>query len=163
MRHGEAMKVIDPRIHPQAAVAPGYLANHAARAFNRRVDTALRPHGLSLALLGPIMLLSWKGPMRQRDLVRDSAVQQPAMVALLRKLEGLGLIQRSLTPADRRASIISLTDAGYDMAHVGGEILLGANAVGTAGFSPEEASQLVSLLRRLIDALEDDVGTKHHE
>ncbi len=163
MRHGVWMKVTDPRIHPQAAVAPGYLANHAARAFNRRVDTELRPHGLSLALLGPIMLLSWKGPMLQRDLVRDSAVKQPAMVALLRKLERLGLIERSLNTADRRASTVSLTAAGSEMASVGSCALLGANAVGTAGFTTEEASQLVSLLHRLIAALESDVGTKHQE
>lgn len=68
-------------IHPQAAVAPGYLANHAARVFNRLVDAQLRPHGVSLALIGPIMLLSWKGPMLQRDLVIASAVKQPAMDA----------------------------------------------------------------------------------
>ena len=157
------MKARDPRIHPQAAVAPGYLANHAARAFNRRVDAELRPHGLSLALLGPILLLSWKGPMLQRDLVRDSAVRQPAMVALLRKLESLGLIERSQTTEDRRASTVSLTATGLEMAELGSHALLGANAVGTAGFTAEEASQLVSLLTRLIDALEADEGTKHHE
>lgn len=157
------MKANDPRIHPQAAVAPGYLANHAARAFNRRVDSDLRPHGLSLALLGPIMLLSWKGPMLQRDLVRASAVKQPAMVALLRKLEGMGLIARSQTPDDRRASTVSLTTAGSAMADTGGRALLGANAVGTAGFTEQETSQLVSLLQRLITALESEDGTKHHE
>ncbi len=85
----------DELIHPQAAVAPGYLANHAARVFNRLVDAELRPHGVSLALIGPIMLLSWKGPMLQRDLVIASAVKQPAMVTLLDKLEGLKLIKRT--------------------------------------------------------------------
>ena len=80
------MKRDDP-IHPEAAVAPGYLANHAARVFNRNVDAALREHGLSLSLLGPVLLLSWRGAMRQRDLVAASAVKQPAMVALLDKLE----------------------------------------------------------------------------
>ncbi|MGF9566618.1 hypothetical protein AAIH70_24205 [Neorhizobium sp. BT27B] len=79
----------DDHIHPDAAVAPGYLANHAARVFNRLVDAALRPYGLSLSLIGPIMLLSWKGPMLQRDLVRSSAIKQPAMVALLDKLEAI--------------------------------------------------------------------------
>lgn len=44
-------------MHPAAAVAPGFLANHAARVFNRLVDRALRHHGLSLSLVGPIMLL----------------------------------------------------------------------------------------------------------
>jgi hypothetical protein len=67
--------------HPEAAVAPGYLANHAARVFNRLVDGRLREHGLTLSLTGPLLLLLWKGPMLQRDLVRHSAVKQPAMVA----------------------------------------------------------------------------------
>ncbi|WP_347302057.1 hypothetical protein V5740_08470 [Croceibacterium sp. TMG7-5b_MA50] len=52
------MAAPDELIHPEAAVAPGYLANHAARVFNRLVDAALRPHGMSLALIGPVMLLS---------------------------------------------------------------------------------------------------------
>lgn len=55
-----------------------------------------------LALIGPIMLLSWKGPMLQRDLVIASAVKQPAIVALLDKLEGLKLIKR--TPSRRIAA-----------------------------------------------------------
>ncbi len=94
-------------IHPQAAVAPGYLANHATRVLNRLVDAELRPHGVSLALIGPIMLLSWKGPMLQRDLVIASAVKQPAMVALLDKLEGLLLIKRTPSPQDRRAALVA--------------------------------------------------------
>lgn len=73
-------------VHPEAAVAPGHLANHAARVFNRLVDGRLREHGLTLSLIGPLLLLSWKGSMLQRDLVRHSAVKQPAMVALLDKL-----------------------------------------------------------------------------
>ncbi|KGR38149.1 hypothetical protein XvhCFBP2543_09440 [Xanthomonas vasicola] len=34
-------------IHPHAAVAPGYLANHAARVFSRLFDAELRPRGVS--------------------------------------------------------------------------------------------------------------------
>lgn len=58
----------------------------------------LRLHGLSLALFGQIMLLSWKGPMLQRDLVASSAVKQPVMVALLDRLETAGLIARHRHP-----------------------------------------------------------------
>ncbi|WP_395942911.1 MarR family winged helix-turn-helix transcriptional regulator [Brevundimonas sp.] len=152
----------DDHIHPQAAIAPGYLTNHAARAFNRLVDTALRPHGVSLSLLGPIMLLSWKGPMLQRDLVRDSAVKQPAMVAVLRKLEGMNLIQRSTTETDRRAAVVSLTSQGELLAEAGGNALIQANIVGLKGFSEADAAQLVSLLQRLIVSLEAADGTKHH-
>ncbi len=147
-------------IHPEAAVAPGYLANHAARVFNRAVDTALRPHGMSLALLGPILLLNWKGPMRQRDLVVASAVRQPAMVALLGKLEAMALIERTPDAHDRRAAIVSLTPAGRAMAAIGSDALRATNRIGTAALSVAESAMLVDLTQRFIAGLD---GTSHHK
>lgn len=141
-------------IHPEAAVAPGYLANHAARAFNRRVDAALKAHGLTLSLIGPLLLLSWKGPMLQRDIVRSSAVRQPAMVALLDRLEALALIARTPSPSDRRAALVELTAAGREAARVGGAALVEANAKGLEGFSPEEAAHLVAMMQRLAHNLD---------
>lgn len=149
----------DPDIHPGAAVAPGYLANHAARVFNRLVDAELRPHGLTLALIGPLLLLSWKGPMRQRDLVRHSAVRQPAMVALLAKLEAMTLIERSPTPDDRRGAMVALTARGRAAAATGAAALETANARALDGLAQADADRLVHLLGRMIDNLE---GTKHH-
>lgn len=144
----------DDHIHPDAAVAPGYLANHAARVFNRLVDAALRPYGLSLSLIGPIMLLSWKGPMLQRDLVRSSAIKQPAMVALLDKLEAMTLIHRSPSSTDRRAAMVELTSEGQEAALRGRDALLAANARGLEGFSSEDAARLIRLFQRLIDNFE---------
>lgn len=144
----------DEDIHPEAAVAPGYLANHAARAFNRRVDQALRPLGVSLALVGPLLLLNWKGSMRQRDLVNHSAVRQPAMAALLTKLETSGLITRRPSPTDGRAAFVELTDQGRAVAEAAGDVLRGANVAGLEGFTAEEAGRLVGLLHRLIANLE---------
>ena len=141
-------------IHPEAAIAPGYLANHAARAFNRGVDAALKPHGLTMALIGPLLLLSWKGPLLQRDIVRSSAVRQPAMVAMLDKLETMGLINRAPSLNDRRASLVELTEAGWDAARIGREALVDGNIHGLKGFSPEELGQLVALLQRMIGNLD---------
>lgn len=151
------------QIHPEAAVAPGYLANHASRIFNRLVDTQLRSYDLSLALIGPLLLLSWKGPMLQRDLVRWSAVKQPAMVALLDKLEAAGLIQRSKTTTDRRAATVSLTLEGQQAAEHGRTVLRKVNAAAVAGFSPQETSAVTELLTRLIANLETGAGTPYHE
>jgi MarR family transcriptional regulator, transcriptional regulator for hemolysin len=151
----------DNDTHPEAAVAPGYLANHAARVFNRGVDADLRPHGLSLALIGPLLLLSWKGPMLQRDLVRSSAVKQPAMVALLDKLEGMALIARTPAPADRRAAMVRLTNQGQAAARLGGQALIDGNDRGLAGFSPEEGARLVVLLQRFIANLQRGQETIH--
>jgi len=152
----------DTPVHPEAAVAPGYLVNHAARVFNRLVDAMLRPHELSMALLGPLLLLSWKGPMSQRDLVRFSAVKQPAMVALLDKLETAGAIVRSPAPTDRRSATVSLTEKGQAMADRGGQTLRDANTVGMEGLSAEEVSKLVGLLGRLSHNLEQYDRKEYH-
>ncbi len=145
---------MNPDIHPEAAVAPGYLANHAARAFNRMVDARLRDHGLTLALIGPLLLLSWKGAMLQRDIVRASAVKQPAMVALLDKLQGMSLIEREVLPSDKRAAAVRLTAAGENAAAIGRRVLLDVNAVGVTGFTQEEAALFVGFLDRLIANLD---------
>jgi len=144
----------DEDIHPEAIVAPGYLANHAARIFNRNVDGALREHGLSLSLIGPLLLLSWRGSMLQRDLVAASAVKQPAMVALLGKLERMDLIARSPAPADGRAAIVSLTDTGAQMAQIGGDALRAENQRALGQLSTKDGEMLISLLQRFITGLE---------
>jgi DNA-binding MarR family transcriptional regulator len=145
---------MQPDIHPEAAVAPGYLANHAARVFNRAVDARLREHGLTLALIGPLLLLSWKGDMLQRDMVRASAIKQPAMVALLDKLESMELIARAVLQSDKRAATVRLTEAGSAAAAIGRHVLVDMNTLGVAGFTDAEATMLVGLLARLIGNLE---------
>lgn len=145
---------MSPEIHPDAAVAPGYLANHAARVFNRTVDARLREHGLTLALIGPLLLLNWKGSMLQRDLVQASAIKQPAMVALLDKLEGMAMITRAVLASDKRAATVSLTDAGVDAARTGGRILHEVNDLGVTGFTEQEAAMFIGFLGRLIGNLE---------
>jgi DNA-binding MarR family transcriptional regulator len=149
-------------IHPEAAVAPGYLANHVARVFNRLVDARLREHGLTLSLIGPLLLLSWKGPMLQRDLVRHSAVKQPAMVALLDKLEAAGMITRLASAQDKRAATVDLTDRGRDAATLGRAVLLEMNAKAVSGFAPQETAMVVNLLGRVIANLEGEAGTQYH-
>jgi len=146
---------MDPDIHPEAAVAPGYLANHAMRVFNRAVDARLRAHGLTLALIGPLLLLHWKGSMLQRDMVRASAIRQPAMVALLDKLEAMELIAREVLATDKRAATVRLTAAGVNAAATGGQVLRDVNAVGVAGFTGAEAVAMVGLMTRMIANLEN--------
>lgn len=141
--------------HPETRL-PGYLTNYASRVFNRSIDAALRPHGLTLSLLTPLLLLRRHGPMLQRELVRSSPVLQPAMVALLTKLESLQLIVREPHPEDGRASIIRATREGIRLAALGDKRLKAENARGLQGFSAGDAEKLSELLGRLIHNLELD-------
>jgi MarR family transcriptional regulator for hemolysin len=148
-------------VYVEALDMPGYLAHHATRVFNRRVDAALKPHGVSIALLGPLLLLSRRGTLLQRDLVRGLGVGQPAMVPILAKLEAAGLVERSSDAADRRAAPIRLTAAGQDVVVIGKQVLIDANKQGLHDFSGEDATRLVRLLQRLIANLEAPLETKH--
>jgi MarR family transcriptional regulator for hemolysin len=141
-------------IHPDAAVAPSYLAKHAERVFHRAVEATLRSRGTSLTLIGPLLWLSWRGPMLQRDLVKASAVKQPAMVATLDKLEAAGLVEREVVATNKRAALVSITSRGRDTAALGRQVLLDTNAQGMNGFTPEETATLVALLQRFIANLE---------
>ncbi|KLB17063.1 MarR family winged helix-turn-helix transcriptional regulator, partial [Xanthomonas hortorum] len=89
-----------------------------------------------------------------RDLVVASAVKQPAMVALLDKLEAQKLIKRAPTAQDRRAALVSLTARGRKMAELGARVLIDLNADALQGFSAEEAQKTVAFMQRLIVNLE---------
>ena len=134
--------------------APGLLTNHAARVFNRRMDALLRPLGIGLAHLSPLMLLHRDGPMLQRDLVRGLGIGQPTMVHAISKLEEGGFILRRPAENDRRATIIELTDRGRKAVDVASPFLVEANEHALSGFTAEESRTLTALLRRLIANLE---------
>jgi len=134
--------------------APGVLTNHAAKVFNRHIDTMLRPYGLPMAHLTPLMQLHHHPTMLQRDLFKACGIGQPAMVHALAKLEEAGFITREQSEHDRRSSIISMTDRGHEMVKAAWPILIDANVHALAGFTPEESGLLSDLLKRLIANLQ---------
>ncbi len=91
--------------------------------------------------------------MLQRDLVTFSSVKQPAMVALLDKLEAAGLIRRSPSETDKRAALVALTEEGEHTAVLARRTLLDVNSEATAGFTDAEAEQFALLLRRFTENL----------
>ena len=88
--------------------------------------------------------------MLQRDIVRSSAIKQPAMVALLDKLEVMGLIFRTPSESDRRAAMVKLTERGSEAALIGRDVLIATNRQGLEGFSEDEANSMITLFQRLI-------------
>ena len=52
------------------------------------------------------------GPARISDLARLEGVTQPAMTGLVNRLEGEGLVRRTVDPTDARAALVELTEAG---------------------------------------------------
>jgi DNA-binding MarR family transcriptional regulator len=128
----------------------------SAAAVYGLLATLLRraPRDISLTSLGTLSTLNRTGPKRITELAGIEGVTQPSMTTLVANLERQGLVVRSGDPADKRVSLVSLTEAGR-------EYMIQRRRVGTEAFAtlvsklpPEEAATLaaaIPALQRLRD------------
>lgn len=82
-------------------------------------------YGLSIAdfhFLGALMIAAPQ-PLRATDLTHALNVSNAVLSGRIRKLEREGLLRRTSCPADRRASILSVTDAGAEKVQAIGRAL----------------------------------------
>jgi len=133
---------------------PGHLISLAARGFARLSETRLKPLGFGVGQLPVLVALQDGKASTQRDLARFARVEQPPMAQMLARMERDGLIERTPDPADGRSSRIVLAKAARDGMPEAIAALFQGNEEALAGFTDAEAGQLVSLLKRLIDNLD---------
>jgi DNA-binding MarR family transcriptional regulator len=73
-----------------------------------------RASDVSATALSLLDRLDATGPQRITDLAAREGVSQPAMTALVNRLEEHGWAERAADPADGRAIRVVLTDAGHE-------------------------------------------------
>ena len=134
--------------------APGHYFSRIARGLTRVGDTRLRALGFATAQLPVLSMLKDGVARSQTELARLAKVEQPTMAQLLARMERDGLIRRHPDPADRRSSLISLTDQARTKLPAGQAVLKQGNVDMTAGLLPDEVATLVSLLRRVLANVE---------
>jgi MarR family transcriptional regulator for hemolysin len=98
--------------HASLGRSLGYQVNVAARATRALLDARLAEQGVTFATWVVLVALSTRGDLIQRDLAGIVDVEGPTMVRRLDQLEAAGLVARSAAPGDRRATRVSLTEAG---------------------------------------------------
>ncbi|MCR2784757.1 MULTISPECIES: winged helix DNA-binding protein [unclassified Microbacterium] len=79
-----------------------------------RQEAIAREAGLTIDAgdIQPVYILGLGGPQRASDLATNLRVTRPTMSKQLSRLDAAGLIAKSPDPADGRATIVSLTEAG---------------------------------------------------
>jgi DNA-binding MarR family transcriptional regulator len=132
----------------------GYLTNWAARLFARAIDRRLVPLGLSSAYMPVFFALAAGEALSQTELARRAAVEQPTMAATLKRMERDGLIVRSPDPKDRRSALVSLTGLAREKLRSVQAAGQAVNDTALAPLSVAERQQYLSLLRRVIAALD---------
>ena len=133
---------------------PGHLISLAARGFARMSDSRLKPLGFGVGQLPVLVALQNGNASTQRDLARFARVEQPPMAQMLARMERDGLIERTRDLADGRSSRIVLTKAAQQRMPEALTTLLQGNREALIGFTDAEALQLVDLLTRLIQNLD---------
>ena len=91
------------------------------------------------------------GPVGQADLGRSTSVDRSDLVTWLGELERLGLIQRTVTPNNRRRNIVSITPAGSKQLRALDHLVDEIQERVLAPLSHNERRQLTKLLRKLAD------------
>ena len=125
-------------------VGERYLAVHH-RMF-RAVNEAMSECGLSMARTKVLRRLHEQGPTRQSVLATDFELSPHSITDIVDGLERHGLAERRPDPADRRAKLVAITDAGQaslDVANATWERVL------TQIFGALDEDDRITLLRLL--------------
>ena len=120
-----------------------------ARQLRHRSMQTLAPFGITPGQNRAISVLLRHGPMRLGDLAEHLHIAPRSATEVADALEERGLIARSPDPADRRATVITLTTGGE---HLGAQVRQARSAEADAFFStlsPEDREALTRILRSL--------------
>lgn len=97
-----------------AAVAHGALALEIVRSAARLTRAASKIPGVTYSSIAWRVLadLERYGATRVTELASAQRVAQPSMTTLVQRLEGEGWVLRAVDPADGRATLVTITEAG---------------------------------------------------
>jgi DNA-binding MarR family transcriptional regulator len=137
---------------------PGQLIQRIARMSNRWLEPRLQEMGVAVAQVPVFGALQLRGPMSQRELAELLHVEQPTMAQLLNRMERDGLIARKPDPKDGRSSLISLTPRALKRSEAARAILAEGRQISLQGFTKAEVETLHTLLQRMVDNMEEELG-----
>jgi DNA-binding MarR family transcriptional regulator len=123
----------------------------ASRALRRRTKEAFLPWDLSPSLARALNVLTRDGDCRPGALAERLRIVPRSATEVVDELQRRGLVERHPDPADRRATLVSLTAEGR---RVSAAIRQARDAEGErffAALTPGDRQELARILRKLVD------------
>lgn len=116
----------------------------------KRVDAALRPHGLTFARYEILMLLSFtrSGSMPMKRVGSRLQVHPTSVTSAVDRLEAQHLVERRSHPSDRRAVLAAITDKGRTTAEQA-TVAMNRDVFEQPGLTPREMKDLTRILRTM--------------
>ncbi|MBC6310235.1 MarR family transcriptional regulator [Listeria sp. FSL L7-1582] len=115
----------------------------------------LKKYGLGVGQLRYIATLYRYGAMSQDEIVKRFMVDKANVARHIQRLEELGMIRREVNQQDKRKHIVYLTDKGRLIQPVIEETMQDWSDILTEGFSETEKEQLIHLLLRMVDNVQN--------
>jgi DNA-binding MarR family transcriptional regulator len=146
---------IDEAARQWGARWPGVPAMHAVTSLMRvqqlvigRLDTILKPHGLTFARYEALVLLvfSSRGSLPLGKMGERLQVHPTSITSIVQRLEADGLVTRRPHPDDGRAVLAEITDSGRAVVEAATADLVNARFA-LADAPPERLRELSELLR----------------
>jgi len=113
-----------------------------------RIEDLLKPFGLTFAAYEALRLLAFTrtGSMPMGKMGARLMVHPAAVTNAIGKLEQRGLVQRSMSPDDRRVVLAAITPAGRALVEEA-TMALNDGSFGLPGITSAQAAELVNALR----------------
>ena len=127
------------------------------RKCGQLLDNRFAPIGLTDTKVKILFALAHHSGLTAKDLLPWTEVEPASLTALLQGLERDGLIAREPHPTDRRAVVLSITEAGREAQRQARDILHTASHDLFAPFTPEQSEEFERLCGLLFARL-DELG-----
>ena len=128
-----------------------YLLNQAAEATSKSFQASYKAtYGMTRTQWRVLANLGKFGSMTARDICAISHIEKTKVSRAVSALEEDLLLSRAVSPQDRRAEILSLTDRGREVFADLGQKAIDYDLALRAQIGPEIAAQLDELLRSII-------------
>lgn len=124
-----------------------------ASLFQQSYAEAFEPLGLNegdYGVLAPLRRSGAPFELTPTELARLRMMTSGGMTAALDRLERKGLIERVPNPADRRGSLVRLTETGRDIVDAAMTRHVAVEQQLLSGLDDDEQAQLIALLRKLL-------------
>jgi DNA-binding MarR family transcriptional regulator len=129
----------------------GYNLRRAQVAVFQDFARALADCGITPGHFGVLVLIDSNPGLNQTALGNALGIDRSTVVAVIDRLEGRSLVERAVSPDDRRSYALRLTPAGTSMLAKAWPLVREHEARFARNLSKDEFSTLLNLLSRLAD------------
>ncbi|MGI5282252.1 MarR family winged helix-turn-helix transcriptional regulator [Nonomuraea polychroma] len=132
-----------------------YVVKQVELAARAQMDELLKPAGITALQYTALTVLRRRDGLSSAQLARNSFVTAQSMADMITALERRGLIARRRDPGNRRALLISLTDAGHELLAAHDEAMDALEERMLTGLTARQRRDLEVYLNRCRTALSD--------